>query len=389
MSSLDTRAIEIAELKHQSPPEVRHDFRVFISEAAIDRATERGHAEPNREVGGVLVGELCKDDGGAWVRVDAAIDALHADEQTAELTFTHATWEHIHKEMDTKHAGKRILGWYHTHPGFGIFLSDRDLFIQKSFFNLPYQIALVYDPKSREHGVFTWRDNEPKRSRRHWIGGREHIWDGAPPPMVAKDDPAPGTGGEVERRARNEDGPERLHLYAIGVVLLLVGGLIGWWFSARDAAAVVERAERRAETERLAGAEQALRTLDLELVALLRESLGGEALRRPLEESLAALESGDLDRARSLLTSLRDSHAAAEATLDALVEANRDGRPDPRELERRLAVQQAVLGQLCAELAAETRDPDVARGLLTNAARVDPRRRESYLRKLRALEKAR
>ncbi|MHC5050070.1 MAG: hypothetical protein ACYTGK_05600, partial [Planctomycetota bacterium] len=316
----------------------------------------------------------------------------HADEKTSELTFTHATWEHIHGEMDTKHQGKRILGWYHTHPGFGIFLSDRDLFIQKSFFNLPYQIALVYDPKSREHGVFTWRDNEPKRSRRHWIGGREHIWDGAPPPTASKGDPAPKNAEEpVERRARDGDEPERFFLYAIGVALLIVGGLIGWWVSARDAAAVVERAQQHADdadAERLAGAEQALRTLNVELLALLRESLGGEAMRRPLDESLAALEKGDVEGARSRLLRLRDSHAAAEATLNALSEATQSGAVRPHELERRLSVQQAVLGQLCAEMAAEARDPAVARRLLQNAARVDPGKRDYYARKLRELEEA-
>jgi len=387
MSSLDTRAIEIAELKHEAPPEVRHDFRVFISEAAFDRAAERGHADAGREVGGVLVGELCKDEGGAYVRVDTTVDALHADEKTTELTFTHATWEHIHLEMDTKHPGKRILGWYHTHPGFGIFLSDRDLFIQKSFFNLPYQIALVYDPKSREHGVFAWRDNEPKRSRRHWIGGREHIWDGVPAPTAPKDPVPERDNAPAERRAIDE--PDRLFLYAIGVVLLVVGGLAGWWFGTRDAAAAVKNAQQRVDAERLAGAEQAIRSLHLELLVLLRESLSGDAIRRPVDESLAALEQGDVDGARSRLIRLRDSHAAADATLRALVEAAEKGSTSAPELERRLAVQQAVLGQLCADMAAEAGDPAVARRLLKNAARVDPGRSEYYAGKLRALEEAR
>ncbi|TMQ25117.1 MAG: hypothetical protein E6J90_06620, partial [Deltaproteobacteria bacterium] len=120
--------------------------------------------------GGVLVGEVLRDDAGPYLRIDATIDALHADEKGAELTFTHATWEHIHKEMDGKHQDKRVVGWYHTHPGFGVFLSDRDQFIHKSFFNLPFQVAFVYDPKSREHGMFTWHDNEVWRARRYWIG---------------------------------------------------------------------------------------------------------------------------------------------------------------------------------------------------------------------------
>ena len=51
--------------------------------------------------------------------------------------------------MDAEHSEERIVGWYHTHPGFGIFLSGMDLFIQDHFFNLPWQVAFVYDPLRR------------------------------------------------------------------------------------------------------------------------------------------------------------------------------------------------------------------------------------------------
>jgi hypothetical protein len=64
---------------------------------------------------------------------------------------------HIQTEMDRSYADKRILGWYHTHPGFGIFLSEMDMFIHRNFFNLPWQLAYVYDPHADEDGMFTWK----------------------------------------------------------------------------------------------------------------------------------------------------------------------------------------------------------------------------------------
>ncbi|MBC7978909.1 MAG: Mov34/MPN/PAD-1 family protein, partial [Myxococcales bacterium] len=183
MSSLDVRAIDAKELRAVAAPAAKQAFRVFLSEAAFDRAVARGDTDTTREIGGVLIGELLRDDAGPYLRIDGTIDALHAEEKGAELTFTHATWEHIHKEMDAKHQDKRVVGWYHTHPGFGIFLSDRDQFIHKSFFNLPFQVAFVYDPKSREHGMFTWHDNEISRVRCYWIGAREQTWDGPRAPV--------------------------------------------------------------------------------------------------------------------------------------------------------------------------------------------------------------
>ena len=44
--------------------------------------------------------------------------------------------------------------------------------------DLPFQVAFVYDPKSREHGMFFWHNNDVSRARRYWIGEREQMWDG-------------------------------------------------------------------------------------------------------------------------------------------------------------------------------------------------------------------
>src|SRR5439155_15730472 len=44
-----------------------------------------------------------------------------------------------------------------------IFLSGMDLFIQDNFFNLPWQVAFVYDPLGKDEGMFIWRHGKPER----------------------------------------------------------------------------------------------------------------------------------------------------------------------------------------------------------------------------------
>jgi hypothetical protein len=66
---------------------------------------------------------------------------------------------------DSQYPEKRIVGWYHSHPGFGIFLSEHDLFIHKNFFSDPNQVAWVFDPHSDEEGCFVWEDREIVRLR--------------------------------------------------------------------------------------------------------------------------------------------------------------------------------------------------------------------------------
>ncbi len=298
---MDVRAIAMGELDQEAAPQVEQGFRVFISEDAFDRAVERGSADTTREIGGVLVGVLRRDQAGPYVRVDTTIDALHAEEKGAELTFTHATWDHIHEQMDAVHADKRVLGWYHTHPGFGVFLSDRDTFIHASFFDLPFQIALVYDPKSREHGVFTWREGELVRCRRYWIGPHEHTWDGAH--AAAGEDRRGGAEARpvapVMPPSMHEDGAGRvdfLTLGLFGLLVLLLGGFGGWWFGSRSTADVVARAEVEIARAQTRGALDMVKSLNLELLEVVQASLSDDSVRRHSGEIEAALE-----RARSLL----------------------------------------------------------------------------------------
>lgn len=113
----------------------------------------------DREVGGVLVGRMPAD--GGLPLITAAISAISADEQRATLTFTQEAWAHVHQVLDSEFPpDEQIVGWYHSHPGFGIFLSGHDLFIHENFFSAPSQIAVVVDPLACTEGAFAWRQGK-------------------------------------------------------------------------------------------------------------------------------------------------------------------------------------------------------------------------------------
>ena len=115
------------------------------------------------EICGVLVGNVYRDLWGLFLLVDDCIRGDRADNKATQVTFKAETWNHIHEVMEREHPHQKIVGWYHTHPGFGIFLSGMDLFIQHNFFNLPWQVAFVYDPVGRDEGAFVWRNGKPER----------------------------------------------------------------------------------------------------------------------------------------------------------------------------------------------------------------------------------
>lgn len=102
------------------------------------------------EVGGFLLGRI---EGHATEVLDAK-PALSATSAQTHLTITHEAWDEILAVLDSQFSGMVIVGWYHTHPGFGLFLSDYDIFIQANFFPSAGQFALVVDPLIGEYGMF-------------------------------------------------------------------------------------------------------------------------------------------------------------------------------------------------------------------------------------------
>jgi proteasome lid subunit RPN8/RPN11 len=404
VSGPDVRAIETSSLPAGPFPSSQQEFRIGITEAAFDRAVERGGQNLDREIGGVLVGRVGRDDQGPYVLVETTIDALHAEEKGTELTFTHATWEHIHRELEQKHKGKRIVGWYHTHPGFGIFLSDRDQFIHRSFFDLPFQVALVYDPKSREHGVFAWRDGHPVRWRRYVVGDREQAWDGArtqadPGAMasaVAGGAPAPATAPPASAEAPPPD------LWSVGVgaiVILILGGLVGWWFG-HGSGGSSPSGEADRQALRTQGAEELAQRINVELLSLLRAAMTDAPVRHGIDEALAAIDQGlqgttegspatkeaieKLRAGREALARLQTLHDLALTNLQRLGDEEARLQPvDARLMAAEVSLHRAVLGRLCSELGATARkagDAASAETWLSLADKIDPQNAEAHRR---------
>ena len=110
-----------------------------------------------------------------FVTITEAIRGEAATNKFAEVTFTHETWAKINHEMDTRFGNLSIVGWYHTHPDFGIFLSDRDVFIQQHFFSNPGNVAYVIDPVRKTEGTFTWQGGKPVLAPHYWVGDKVQI----------------------------------------------------------------------------------------------------------------------------------------------------------------------------------------------------------------------
>jgi proteasome lid subunit RPN8/RPN11 len=128
---------------------------IRIREAALEAAVEYSESDRSRELGGFLFGDILDQDRGIEVRY--FLPAVDTRAGAASLTFTHDTWSAMTRSASERFPQAALLGWQHTHPGWGVFLSGYDLFIHRHFFAARWQIALVVDPVRQEFGFFQWR----------------------------------------------------------------------------------------------------------------------------------------------------------------------------------------------------------------------------------------
>lgn len=142
---------------------------ILMEEPALRAMQAHALSSLDREVAGVMVGPRPEKqpDGRYLVRIIDSIAAKYTVMQGASVTYTADSWRYLNDTLGERYPDETgvMVGWYHTHPGFGIFLSGMDLFIHQNFFTQIWHIAYVLDPRARNSGFFCWNRDKTKVNR--------------------------------------------------------------------------------------------------------------------------------------------------------------------------------------------------------------------------------
>ena len=198
--------------------------KIYIENRVMNAAWRHIRTNPRTEIGGVLVGK-CADDNGIFTHIFDSLEARHTTTSVGSLTFTHETWADIAERMNSLHPDAKIAGWYHSHPGHGIFLSGKDLFIHNNFFRNEWQCALVMDPIRNDEGLFQSVDGHIVQTGYWRVGGRTSIHKvNMSPPMVVdlpQEQNSLNEAGDHLNEAMDHinDALDKVGEYAIGKVI--------------------------------------------------------------------------------------------------------------------------------------------------------------------------
>lgn len=128
---------------------------LYVSKLAEEKI--RNHAmsgaDQRLEVMGFLLGNVYQHGGTIYSLVrDVATTDLEAS--SVRVRFQPEAMERLFESIDDCGFSYLLVGWYHSHPGHGCFLSPTDVDTQRAMFSKSYHSALVIDPLRREIEAF-------------------------------------------------------------------------------------------------------------------------------------------------------------------------------------------------------------------------------------------
>ncbi len=256
---------DVERLPHRAPPELENGYllhgrrpesgrvRVIVGQKALRQLQAHGQSDLDSEVGGALLGHAYRYKGQTFVEVKAALPARTDDHGPNHFTFNADAWSHLHRDRAERHPELDIVGWFHTHPGLGVFYSADDVVVHSAAFVMPWHIGLVMDPLHAEAALFGWapgngegrtisslagfyeRLEEGKESLFPWRFVEGAVWEKTYEEYLHEEQERAAPGGGVQMAPQALQALPPLNpwigalLGVVGVVLalgVLLGGLI-------------------------------------------------------------------------------------------------------------------------------------------------------------------
>ncbi|GEM_PF-563747 len=117
-------------------------MKARIYPLALGKILKHSLTNLEREVIGLLIGKMQGQVLEIW---DAVTGEQYGKQGFVELN--EEIQAEIAEKLQKERKGLTIVGWYHSHPGLGVFLSGTDISTQKIYQKLyPKAVALVIDP---------------------------------------------------------------------------------------------------------------------------------------------------------------------------------------------------------------------------------------------------
>ncbi len=136
-------------------------FQLYISKVAEEKMRNHAlhHCEEKKEVMGLMLGGIYRYERREFSLVREVV-TTDLDASAVRVKFQKDAFEKLFESLDHSGFNYIIVGWYHSHPGYGCFMSSTDVHTQQSMFNQPFHSAVVIDPVNKEIEAFALNEEK-------------------------------------------------------------------------------------------------------------------------------------------------------------------------------------------------------------------------------------
>jgi len=133
---------------------------VFLAKDVYELIKDQSKTHDPREIGGVLLGQYCKDKETRFVIVPTAVPCELGEATPVSIDFPPEFWQHVEEVQSSEYPGLLRIGPYHSHPGYGVHPSNTDHGTIMRTFSHPHNISLIYDPRDDLIGYTCWQNGD-------------------------------------------------------------------------------------------------------------------------------------------------------------------------------------------------------------------------------------
>ncbi len=124
-------------------PSSRSPYPIFFQQEAVIALQEHLKSSPTQAIFGFLIGDLYRDPetGVLYTVIDKTLklsQAIYGDKTEVVVS---RLWDRMQEQLSK--ASASLLGWYHSHPGQGGFLTTHDVETHEKFFTDPWHVAIL------------------------------------------------------------------------------------------------------------------------------------------------------------------------------------------------------------------------------------------------------
>jgi len=189
-------------------------LRIYVEDYVFTFIHQFTQSSSAREKLGILVGRYIESETEPTLFISGAIESKHTVQSPGGVEFSQNSTDYHTEMLDKYFPGLGIVGWVHSQPGYGTYLSNKNYSYHRENFIEPHQVFFVTDPAQRMDAFYLYNeDKELIESKGYFVyydknkPMHEYMIDSRVQ-KTSEREPANGSRGkvlEIEGREEQED----------------------------------------------------------------------------------------------------------------------------------------------------------------------------------------